>query len=222
MIRALQGFIIEQSPFAADGPELLLNVNGVMYGLLTTARTLQQLATVGPEHPMTLMTSLIVREDAHILVGFIHRHERDLFDLLRSASGVGLKVALAILSDLDVPLIVQAVVTGEHKTLTAVKGVGPKLAQKIVLELKEKMTRWSSQSHALAVMDTGLVLPAKRAPEAVLNEAQAVLLSLGYTPAESQRALAACLNAPDAPSGSDLTSETVLRLSLRWLAQAVG
>ncbi len=208
-VRGLLAAKVSQSP---RGAVLIVDVQGMGYEILTNTRSVALAGMVGEE--IRVFTSLIVREDAMSLVGFISKEERDLFNILQSASGVGVRVALALLSDLSVPEIVQAVVSGDYKPLTAAKGVGPKLAQKITLELKEKMIAWRDVSAPLEP-ENGAVLAPLPETEAFV-EAETVLLSLGYTHEEIRHSLRAVQQEMIEPTPS---SEAVLRESLRWLAQ---
>jgi Holliday junction DNA helicase RuvA len=164
--------------------------------------------------PIQVYTSLIVREDAMTLVGFMTKEERDLFNILQSASGVGVKVALALLSTLSVSEIVQAVVSANYKPLTAAKGVGPKLAQKMTLELKEKMADWREYALECSqqIIEGGAHVPDSEA----YIEAETVLLSLGYTQDEVMRSLSAVHQESTEKS---LNSEEILRDALRWLSR---
>ena len=170
-----------------------------------------------------LYTSLIVREDAMSLVGFNTREERDLFNILHSAQGVGPKVALAILSALSVPEIAQAVMSDNHKMLTVAKGIGPKLAQKITVDLKEKMTTWRQLEGQQ--IETGLDMASSSLPKELRqarHEAENVLLSLGYSNDEIQRSFQDVAQQSKADEKSLSDSEFWLREALRWLALSVG
>jgi Holliday junction DNA helicase RuvA len=180
------------------------------FEVLSSQRSIESSAPVGSD--IQLFTTLIVREDAMFLVGFNSKEERDLFNILQSASGVGVKVALALLSALSVSEIAQAVVSGNHAVLTKAKGVGSKLAQKMTLELKEKMTHWRSVDIISPVQREGVSATRSQS----LLEAESVLLSLGYQPDEIARSFQALENTETTAS-----SEEILRESLRWLAQSV-
>lgn len=212
MITFIRGPLAAKVSQSPRGAVLIVDVQGIGYEILTNSASVASAPPVGEE--IQVFTSLIVREDAMSLVGFISKEERDLFNILQSASGVGVRVALALLSELSVSEIVQAVVAGEYKPLTAAKGVGLKLAQKMTLELKEKMVAWRDVSPALTMQAETVAgfLPQTEA----FVEAETVLLSLGYTHEEIRSSLQATQQkiTETAPS-----SEAILRESLRWLAQ---
>ncbi|MBX2861763.1 MAG: Holliday junction branch migration protein RuvA [Vampirovibrio sp.] len=214
MISFLRGTLITKAPASPKGAYFVVDVHGVGFEVFTSQRSVLSAGTEGSE--VLIHTFLVVREDAMTLVGFNSREERDLFSILQGASGVGLKVALALLDTLSVSEVAQAVVSGEHKLLTAAKGVGPKLAQRIVLDLKEKMTTWRQSAIQQADLEStksGLTVPQTDA----FTEAETVLLSLGYTPLEVQKSLAAI----SGQQADATTSENILRDSLQWLAQTL-
>lgn len=183
--------------------ELVLDVQGVGYLLFVSMTTLQETPPVG--ETMKLFTYLSVREDAMELFGFATREEKAMFLKLLSVSGVGTKLALAILSAMPLRDLSLAIVTGDAVTLSRAPGVGKKTAQRIALELKEKVTESEFES-----------APASGAPlspvqEDAAVEALAALQALGYTPVEASRALA------QVRGQSDSANELV-RLALRGMA----
>lgn len=211
MLSFLKGVLVEKAIDSPRGAYFLMDVHGVGFEVLSSQHSVQTSAPSG--ETVQLFTSMIVREDSMSLVGFSSREERDLFNILQSASGVGVKVSLALLSSLSVSDIAQAVVSNNHGILTKAKGVGPKLAQKITLDLKEKMINWRSSE-----MITRIVMDTTQTPHTeALTEAETVLLSLGYQPDEIARSFKALAN----PIDETVTSEEVLRESLRWLAHSV-
>ncbi len=211
-VRGLLASKIDESP---RGALLVVDVQGMGYEVLTNQRSIRLAPSVGDE--VQVFTSLVVREDAMTLVGFMNKDERDLFNILQSASGVGVRVALALLSDMTVTDIVQAVVSEEHKPLTVAKGVGPKLAKKIVLDLKEKMRVWRDVAMSFSTEIKAGAQGVTPIHSESFVEAETVLLSLGYEPNEVLQSLKAVQKELDDASPS---SEVVLRESLRWLANA--
>jgi Holliday junction DNA helicase RuvA len=212
MFSFITGTLAEKTVESPRGAYFVVDAHGVGFEIRSSARSVESAPGVGDA--VRLFTALLVREDALTLVGFVTREERDLFNILQSASGVGTKVALSLLSALSVPDIAQAVVSGQHGPLTKAKGVGAKLAQKMVLELKEKMTQWRVSDGLIAAS------PATGAPSVqteAFREAESVLLSLGYHPDEIGRAF----RAVSGEAGDDTPAEIVLRDTLRWLAQSV-
>mgnify|MGYP002672441786 FL=1 len=183
--------------------ELVLDVQDVGYLLFVSMTTLQETPPVGKT--MKLFTYLSVREDAMELFGFATREEKAMFLKLLSVSGVGTKLALAILSAMPLRDLSLAIVTGDAATLSRAPGVGKKTAQRIALELKEKVT----ESEFESVPASGASLSPVQEDAAV--EALAALQALGYTPVEASRALA------QVRGQSDSANELV-RLALRGMA----
>jgi Holliday junction DNA helicase RuvA len=210
MLSFLKGSLVSKAIESPRGAHFLVDMHGMGFEVLTSQRSIQ--SSPQPGESIQLFTTLIVREDAMFLVGFNTKEERDLFNILQSASGVGTKVALSLLSALSVSEIAQAVVSNNHALLTKAKGVGNKLAQKMTLELKEKMMNWRSvefTSHLTAAHATPAQTEAFR-------EAESVLLSLGYQAEEITRSFESI-----ADGLPETSSEVILRESLRWLAQTV-
>lgn len=235
MYEQITGKLVYKTPAAQLGqtPEAhcVLQVGDALtggalgYQLLVTQRLVLALPPLNPAGPplVTLYTHLLVKPEVLTLVGFLTRAERDLFILLLGASGVGAKMALALLDCFNPAQLVGYLVAGEHKPLTQAKGVGAKLAQKLVLELKDKAT--DQQALLLEAVgpfcgEGGHEAALSALPPAIMEEVEAVLASLGYLPAEIHEALKIqALNA--AKSNNNQDSEGVLQGSLRWLAQNV-
>jgi Holliday junction DNA helicase RuvA len=210
MLSFIKGTLVGKAIESPRGAYFLVDLHGMGFEVLSSQRSVE--SSPMPGEQVQLFTTLIVREDAMFLVGFNSKEERDLFNILQSASGVGVKVALALLSSLSVSEIAQAVISNNHSILTKAKGVGTKLAQKMVLELKEKMMSWRSVEFAGA----SRALEATGPKNEGFLEAEAVLLSLGYQPDEIARSF-------QSVEGDlrESSSEVILRESLRWLAQSV-
>jgi Holliday junction DNA helicase RuvA len=210
MLSFIKGTLVGKAIESPRGAYFLVDLHGMGFEVLSSQRSIE--SSPMPGEQVQLFTTLIVREDAMFLVGFNSKEERDLFNILQSASGVGVKVALALLSSLSVSEIAQAVISNNHSILTKAKGVGTKLAQKMVLELKEKMMSWRSVEFAGAARALETSGPKNEG----FLEAEAVLLSLGYQPDEIARSF----QSVDAEL-QESSSEVILRESLRWLAQSV-
>ncbi len=212
MITHLKGTLTHKGEIPSGGAYWVVDVQGIGYQVYTSVLSFLQSPPV--QDPIMVYTSLIVREDAMQLVGFLTREERELFDILGTASGVGFKVALALMSQLSVSELASAIMSADHKRLTTAKGVGPKLAQKITIELKDKLTKWRSEriSHVPLVGDTQPTLI--EAP--AFQEAETVLLSLGYDIQEIYQGLSHLQTTT--PTAGSLTSEEVLQHVLKWLA----
>ena len=132
MIGRLTGTLLEKNP-----PQILLDVQGVGYEVDVPMSTFYNLPDLGAR--VTLYTHLVVREDAHLLYGFLTENERRAFRLLTRISGIGAKMALAVLSGLSVAELAQAVTMQESGRLTKIPGIGKKTAERILLEMKDKL-----------------------------------------------------------------------------------
>lgn len=179
MIYSLSGTLEEKTAV-----EAVVRCGGVGYLVGMPSSSLAALPAVGSE--TTLYTVLNVTENDMSLFGFATREEREMFRMLTSVSGVGPKVALAILGALRPQDIVLAVSAGDHKAFTVASGVGPKLGQRLVLELKDKVAK----SFAGGTIDYSGVAAATSVEMGGQQQAVAALLSLGYTQSEAAAAVA--------------------------------
>jgi Holliday junction DNA helicase RuvA len=229
MIRTLSGILLEKAldPVTGDA-HLLIETGGVGFGCLTTERSMVKLPAVG--EPVKVHTQILFkpdRPDGLMLVAFATPAEREVFGLLQGASGVGPKMALALLSALSVPELIEAVLADAPKVLTVAKGVGSKAAQKIVLDIREKIkARQALLLHEVPQRSAALATSIGHAllPQAIRDDCAAVLATLGYTPGEIEAgllAVASQLDMTDSEHSSDsrALSEAVLRETLRWLAK---
>ena len=191
-------YYLEGTIALLDANLAVIDCGGVGYGCATTRYTLSQLKT-GQRH--RLYTYCNIREDAFEIYGFSTRDELRCFEMLLGVTGVGPKAALAILSATTPDGFRLAVLTGDEKTLTAAAGVGKKLAQRILLELRDKVTGDSSELSGSAA---AAVLPAGGKVE----EATAALAALGYSSSE----IAAALRGVDA---QQMSVEDMVRAALR-------
>ena len=173
MIYSLNGKIILTEPNA-----VVIECGGVGYKCLTTMNTIRSLPRTGEQ--AMVYTHMIVREDAVELCGFAERSELNCFRLLTSVSGVGAKVAIAILSVLTPEQLALAVSAGDSKMLTKANGVGNKLAQRITLELKDKVRNIAPAGS----VNTAEISPSAVVPEGNISKAIGALAVLGYTPDE--------------------------------------
>lgn len=212
MISSINGILMNKVTNGPRGAYFEVNLHGLGMEIMSSQRSVESAPALG--ETVMLYTAMIVREDSISLVGFNSREERDLFNILNSASGVGPKVALALLSALSVSEIAQAVVSEQHKILTAAKGVGPKLAQKMTVDLKEKMTRWRQEDTHTAIQ------PATKTDNDAFREAEAVLLSLGYSLSEVSQSFGG-IEKDLGIQPESASSEEILQSSLRWLATFV-
>jgi holliday junction DNA helicase RuvA len=189
---------------------VILDVHGVGYLVHCSARTLQELPAAG--EAVTLAIETHVREDQIRLFGFLSGGEREWFRLLQTVQGVGTKVALAILSTLKPADLATAVAMRDKALITRAPGVGPKVAERIVTELKDK-------APALAAVDPAVVrlfgaVDDKRAPRPV-TDAVSALINLGYGQPQAMAAVAAAVR--DAGDGAD--TARLIRLGLRELSK---
>lgn len=178
MIYSLTGTLMEQM-----GDEIVVQCGGVGYLLRVPFSALGALPAPGGE--ATVYTYMNVSENDVALFGFATKTEREMFIMLTSVSGVGPKVGLAILSALPPDRIVLAVSAGDHKAFTAANGVGPKLAQRLVLELKDKVAAFGTGGLTL-----GDVTAASSPAAGAAAQAVAALVNLGYTQSEAAVAVA--------------------------------
>ncbi|MDX2210846.1 MAG: Holliday junction branch migration protein RuvA [Sphingopyxis sp.] len=182
----------------------VIDVGGVGYLVEASARTLDALGAVGGE--VTIHTEMLVGEDFLRLLGFARAEERDWFRLLVSVQGVGAKMALAILSALEIADLQRALASGDAAMVARANGVGPKLAQRICNELKDKA------GGLAGIAGTGSGVPVGGGP---LADAVAALTGLGFKPAEASAAVAAAND--DLGAGANL--DALVRLALRKAAK---
>ena len=198
MIARLTGPLAEIS---ADGA--VVDVGGVGYQILASARTLDALGPVGSD--VLILTELQVREDGWTLFGFASAGERETFRILTSVQGVGGRVALAILSTFTPDELARAVSSGDKAMIARANGVGPKLAARIANELQGKLGAPGLAGAA------GSPLPRQGAAA----DAMSALANLGFKPAEASAAVAAA----NEELGADATLDALVRLALRKAAK---
>lgn len=180
MFAYLRGTV--QSKEMADGSadRLVLEVGGIGYELTISRRTLLSIGQPGDE--ATVHTKLAVRENDWTLFGFSSVQEREMFGLLQSVTGVGPKLALALIGTLSPNELAQAILEENHKMLSQAPGVGSKVAQRLILELKSKVEDFNSRRGFKIPQNTNV-------QSEVFQEVRTILDSLGYTPTEISRAL---------------------------------
>jgi Holliday junction DNA helicase RuvA len=205
MIGKLKGLI---ESYGQDS--VILDVNGVGYEVHCSARTLQELPGIG--QPAALSIETHVREDQIRLFGFVNEIEREWFRLLQTVQGVGTKVALAVLGTLKPNDLASAIAMRDKAMVARAPGVGPKVAERIVTELKDKAPAYTNVDPALVRLSGAL--DDKRAP-APVTDAVSALVNLGYAQAQAAAAIAAA--ARSAGEGAEAT--TLIRLGLRELAK---
>lgn len=199
MIGSLHGVIREKQP-----PQLLLDVNGVGYEVDAPMSTFYRLPEVGQS--VTLFTHLVVREDAHLLYGFFSHEERLLFRTLLKVNGVGPRLALTILSSINPDEFVQCVVHNDTASLIRLPGVGKKTAERLIIEMRDKLAAWQQDSP----IELNILTPVteRGSRNQVLQDAISALIALGYKPQEASRAVAKV-------DDGALSSEEIIRKALR-------
>lgn len=184
MIGSVRGRITLKAP-----PQLMVEAAGIGYELEVPMSTFFNLPDVGEE--VRLLTHLVVREDAHVLYGFASEQERKMFRSLIKVSGVGPKMALALLSGIQVDVFVSCVQNEDVSALTRIPGIGRKTAERLIIEMRDRLAQETG---------AGSVSPARAStPE---SEAYDALIALGYRPAEATRLLKAV--APGTQSTEEL------------------
>ncbi len=201
MITFLQGTLSESLP-----TQIVVDVGGVGYQVFIPLSSYDRLPQPGA--PIKVLTHLQVREDAHTLYGFMTVPERDLFRLLvNNVSGIGPKLALAVLSGMSVTNFKNAVVTNDVASLSKISGVGKKTAERVALELRDKLgvaATWEAASSAHAPTPE----------ETAVNDAVLALISLGYKQVDAHKAVRQTFK-----TGGELPkAEDLVRLALKILA----
>lgn len=176
MIGKIRGIILEKQP-----PQLVVDVHGIGYEINAPMSTFYQLPDVGQE--VILFTHFIVREDAQLLFGFYSQDERHLFRTLLKVNGVGPRLALTVLSSATTDEFVQSILNNDTASLVRLPGVGKKTAERLVVEMRDKLGDWTN-----AKSGEGATLARKEGPrQQVLQDAISALISLGYKQQEANR-----------------------------------
>lgn len=198
MIAFLKGKLVE-----AQLTHAIVDVQGVGYEVLIPSSSYDRLPQPGQE--VTILTHLAIREDAHVLYGFMTVAERDMFRLLiNTVSGIGPKIALNILSGINVTAFRGAVANGDVKALSQISGVGKKTAERIVVELKDKVG-------AAAAFEASSAARAVSSEDQKLLDAMQALMALGMKQNEAQEAV----RAAQAVLGAEATTEKLVRAALK-------
>lgn len=173
MIGRITGILIEMRP-----PQLIVDCNGVGYEIEAPMTTIWALPEINQK--VSLYTHLTVRDDAHLLYGFVTESERALFRSLIKVNGVGTKMALVILSGMDADAFAQCVLAGDTARLTALPGIGKKTAERLIVEMRDRVDRIESGVRAPLPVGTTRLIDAA-------GDAIAGLIALGYKPHEASR-----------------------------------
>ncbi len=197
MIGSIRGNLVQKQP-----PLILVEVGGVGYEIQVPMTTLFQLPELGTQ--VSLVTHFVVREDAQLLYGFIDDRDRTLFRQLIKVNGVGPKLGLTILSGMDANSFVRCIARDDISSLVALPGVGKKTAERLLIEMRDKLKDW------LALTDEGgNAVATNVAVTDIVADAEGALVALGYKPAEASR-LVASVN-----DDSINDSEELIRLALK-------
>lgn len=199
MIGRIRGILIEKRP-----PRMLVECHGVGYEIEAPMTTIWALPEINSE--VVLHTQLIVREDAHLLFGFATLSERRLFQSLLKVSGVGAKVALAILSGIQADDFVHCIQQGDAARLTGLPGIGKKTAERLIVEMRDRVSDWSDGP------SFAITRAVSKQPDAV-SDAISGLIALGYKPQEASRLV-------HANETQGKSSEAIIREVLKGLARA--
>lgn len=198
MINYLHGKLIDALP-----TQITVDVHGVGYEILIPLSSYDKLPAPGGE--LKILTHLAIREDAHVLYGFMTADERDMFRLLiHTVTGIGPKIALNVLSGMNVTALRGAVANGDVKALSQISGVGKKTAERIVVELKDKIGAagaWEAMSAQRALS------PADQ----LINDAVLALMALGFKQIEAHNSV----RGAQAMIGAEATVEDLVRASLK-------
>ncbi len=198
MIGRLTGTLAQKQP-----PALMIDVGGVGYEIEAPLSTFYDLPEVGAQ--VTLFTHLVVREDAHLLYGFAREAERRLFRVLLKVSGVGPRMALAILSGMTADDFARCIESDDVTALTRLPGIGKKTAQRLIVEMRDRLADGDLHGTLGAAAPAGAE---QAAGDDAVSDATSALIALGYKPAEASRMIG-----PLAQQG--LTTEELIRRALQ-------
>lgn len=199
MIGRLKGLLLTKQP-----PTLLLDVNGVGYEVDAPMSTFYQLPEVNEE--IVLHTHLVVREDVQQLCGFITETERSMFRSLIKINGVGPKLALSILSAISADDFARCIQDNDTATLVRLPGVGKKTAERLVIEMRDKLKDWNMAALSNGKTPTGMIDIQHKADP--VEEAVSALIALGYKPPQASRMVTQI-------DSHDLSSEEIIRDALK-------
>ena len=203
MIGQLRGILLEKQP-----PQLVIDVHGVAYEIDAPMSTFYHLPDINQE--ITLYTHFVVREDAQLLYGFYAREERALFRTLLKVNGVGPRLGLTILSSIDPTEFVRCIMNNDTTSLVRLPGVGKKTAERLIIEMRDKLSDWQPALPA-DLADSIRLVKQPEARNRIIQDAVSAMIALGYKPAEASRAVA---NVDD----NTKSSEEMIRQALREMA----
>ena len=196
MIGQIRGILIHKQP-----PHLMIDVQGVAYEIEAPMTTFYKLPETGVE--VTLLTHLAIRDDAHLLFGFATQEERTLFRTLIKVNGVGAKMALTILSGMEADLFAQCIRDGDADSLVRLPGVGKKTAERLIIEMRDRLKDWASTPILSSESGDTPGRPSNQSDDAV-----SALVALGYKPQEASRFVYAVAT-------EEMNSEEIIREALK-------
>lgn len=196
MIGKIRGILIHKQP-----PYLLVDVGGVAYEVEAPMSTFYKLASVDEE--VTLFTHLAIRDDAHLLFGFATLDEKTLFRTLIKVNGVGAKMGLTILSSMEADHFTHCIMEGDLNSLVKLPGVGKKTAERLIIEMRDRLKDWGAKTSA---NNTSGVI--KNHPNDHADDAISALIGLGYKPQEASRFV-------HAVAQDGMGSEEIIRQALK-------
>lgn len=203
MIGRLRGLLLEKT-----APEILIEVNGIGYEVSMPMTSIYALPELNQE--ATIYTHFVVREDAQLLYGFANKIERRLFRLLIKVNGVGPKLALAILSGMSAEQFVSCVAHDDVSTIVKIPGVGKKTAERLLIEMRDRLKDWQGDTSAPAIDAMPMINPLESTLVASDAKGDAInaLVALGYTSAQADKAVKAVYQ-------KEMSSEELIKHSLK-------
>jgi holliday junction DNA helicase RuvA len=196
MIGQIRGILIHKQP-----PHMMVDVQGVAYEIEAPMTTFYKLSEKGVE--VTLFTHLAIRDDAHLLFGFATQEERTMFRTLIKVNGVGAKMALTILSGMEADIFAQCIRDGDADSLVRLPGVGKKTAERLIIEMRDRLKDWELSAVVNSESDNATVRTGNQSDDAV-----SALVGLGYKPQEASRFVFAVAT-------DEMSSEEIIREALR-------
>ena len=198
MIGQISGKLIGKNP-----PEILVEVSGLTYEIQVPMSTVYHLPDLGKS--IRLHTHFVVREDAQILYGFYDQKDKEMFRSLIRVNGVGPKMALGILSGMEVDDFVRTVRNDDVGAMVKMPGIGKKTAERLIIEMRDKLSGWEDVDKTIETPDW------RSSPSRVTKDAEIAMVNLGYKPQQAAQAIAQVLK--NNPEITD--SEQLIRLSLK-------
>jgi Holliday junction DNA helicase RuvA len=187
-------------------PYCTVECSGIGYRFLVNLRTLNEIGELNSE--VKMYAKLIHKEDSMTLCGFKNKQDRVIFDILTSVSGIGTKVALALLAEFETNELINLIISQDHKTISRTKGIGAKMAQKIVLEIKDKLAKLDVVPFVVQKVENSKV------KNETISQVATVLESLGYSKNEYQGAIETALTQLNKDDEEELLKEVLKILSL--------